>query len=210
LAQANLGAMADEGVGMAKNEEMAAIYWMKASGKGVPQAFFNLGLYHETGQGKQEKSSMKAVKCYQQAAGRGYGTAYVNLGVIYEEGRDDVKEDIEFAIRCYKEAANKGIAHAAYNLGNIYYEGRNGVSPDVKEANKYFQLAKELKFPHSIRKLRWQRWFQQNWFWIAGIFALTIQHIIIWLTVSLFWSIAALIIPLTLGMGAAFVASRRK
>lgn len=202
--------MADEGIGMEKNEEMAAIYWLKACEKGVPQAFFNLGLYHESGQGKQEKSNKKAIKCYQQAAARGYVNAFVNLGVIYEEGREDVQSDIEFTLKCYKAAIEKGNATAAYNLGNIYYEGRYGIKSDIKESNKYYQLAKELKFPYNIRKLRWQRWFQQNWIWIAGIFALLTQHIVIWLMVSLFWSVAALIIPLTFGMGVAVVASRRK
>lgn len=202
--------MADEGIGMKKSEETAAIYWLKACTKGVPQAFFNLGLYHEAGQGNQLKSNIEAVKCYKQAAARGYVNAFVNLGVIYEEGRDDVEADVDFATKCYKEAANKRNPHAAYNLGNIYYEGRNGIPPNLIEANKYYALAKEFQFPFNIRKLRWQRWFQQNWVWMAGGFALITQHVIIWLMVSLFWSIAALIIPLTLGMGVAIFANKRK
>jgi len=211
-ALSNLGAMADGGIGMPKNEVLAQEYWMKASQQGIPQAQFNLALYYEAGKGGLEMSSIQSVKYYEMAAARGYAKAFANLGVIYEQGRyNEIKSNIELSIKCYQEAINRGnIAAAAFNLGCIYDEGRIGIPINKSEANKYFKLAKEFKLDENVFKLRWKRWFQQNWIIIAAITALTIQHGIIYMTLGLFWTIAALIIPLTIGIVLAFLTTRRK
>ncbi len=89
--QFNLGLMHEKGMGMAKDEKEAIVWYRKAAEQGNANAQFNLGVLFENGRGC-EVDFAQANQWYRKAAVQGDALAIGNLGMLYLRG-DGVKAD---------------------------------------------------------------------------------------------------------------------
>ena len=80
-AQANLGELFANGLGVPQNYAEAVNWWRKAAEQGHAVAQSNLGLMYDNGLGVAQDQA-EAVKWYRKAAERGYAGAQFNLGVM--------------------------------------------------------------------------------------------------------------------------------
>ena len=138
LAQAELGAMFQSGLGVAQNDAEAIRLYRLAASQGNAPAQYNLGLMYETGRGV-ERNYAEAVRFYRLAADQGNVMAQNNLGVMYETGRG-VERNFSEAARFYRLAADQGNATAQGNLGAMCENGR-GMAADQAEAVRLYRLA---------------------------------------------------------------------
>lgn len=89
--QFNVALMYEKGIGVAKNEKEAVVWYSKAAEQGNALAQFNLGVLYENGKGTPVDFA-KANKWYRKAAVQGDGLAIGNLGMLYIRGQG-VKEN---------------------------------------------------------------------------------------------------------------------
>ncbi len=108
------------GQGVAKNNDEAKKWYLKAAALGSEQAMITLGNMHYMGHGIK-KDFKEAFKWYQKAAKLGSAVAMNYLGNMYYEGKG-VEKDEKQAIYYYEKAACLGHYTAMFNLGYIYYE----------------------------------------------------------------------------------------
>ena len=89
--QYNLALMYEQGMGVAKDEKEARIWYRKAAEQGNSNAQFNLGVLFENGRGG-DVDFAQANQWYRKAAVQGDALAIGNLGMLYLRG-DGVKVD---------------------------------------------------------------------------------------------------------------------
>ena len=89
--QFNLGLMYEKGIGTAKNEKNAVVWYGKAAAQGNAPAQYNLGVLYENGRGTAVNFPL-ANKWYRKASVQGDGLAIGNLGMLYIRGQG-VKEN---------------------------------------------------------------------------------------------------------------------
>ena len=82
LAQNNLGAMYENGQGVAQNHQQAFTWLQKAANQGDADAQYNLGVMYYQRQGVTQ-NYQHAFAWFQKAANQGYALAQYNLGVMY-------------------------------------------------------------------------------------------------------------------------------
>ncbi len=171
VALSALGALYEQGHGVARDPAKAAALYEDAAGKGDPLAMNSLGRLYRDGIGVP-KDHDKAVDWFLKGAAHGHTFAYNNLGyMLAQEGQGDraivlfrasaeagdiygynnmgyayengvgVPRDIQKAISWYEKAAEGGQPNAPINLGMIYSQGRNGVAKDPKKAAQWFAMA---------------------------------------------------------------------
>jgi uncharacterized protein len=87
--QFNLGMMYEQGIGVAKDEREAVVWYGKSAAQGNAAAQFNLGVLYENGRGTKVDFA-KANECYRKASVQGDALAIGNLGMLYVRG-DGVK-----------------------------------------------------------------------------------------------------------------------
>lgn len=85
-AQALLGRMYEEGVGVKQDNVKAVKWYSRAAEQGIAEAQFNLGNMYVSGQGVKQ-DDVKALKWFRKAAEQGFAPAQFNLGVMYYNGR---------------------------------------------------------------------------------------------------------------------------
>lgn len=90
--------------------KQAAVHFRKAAQSGKLDAFFMLGVMHQTGQGVA-KSARDAAILYRHIAHKGHARAQVKLGGIYAAGQG-MKVDLVRAYMWFEIAASKGEATA--------------------------------------------------------------------------------------------------
>lgn len=90
-AQYNLAMMYERGIGLAKDEKQALLWYQKSSVLGNSNAQFNLAVLFENGRGTAVDFG-QAHRWYRKAAVQGDGLAMGNLGMLYIRGQG-VKED---------------------------------------------------------------------------------------------------------------------
>jgi TPR repeat protein len=105
IAQNNLGAMYDKGMGVAQSDVEAVNWYRKAAEQGLAKAQFNLGVMYEEGKGV-EQNDAEAVNWYYKAAEQGDANAEYNLGVMYEQGKGISQDDAE-VVNWYHMAAEQ-------------------------------------------------------------------------------------------------------
>ncbi len=81
----NLGLCCLQGIGMEKDERLAAKLFYRAAQKGCAEAKYNIGLCYAKGVGVR-KDMGKAVEWWQQAADAGIRDAMLNLAICYRHG----------------------------------------------------------------------------------------------------------------------------
>jgi len=89
--QYNLALMYEQGIGVAKDEKEARVWYRKAAVQGNSNAQFNLGVLYENGRGGAVDFG-QANQWYRKAAVQGDALAIGNLGMLYIRG-DGVKVD---------------------------------------------------------------------------------------------------------------------
>ena len=121
-AQANLGTMYANGLGVKQSYEKAAEYYKLAAEQGEPLAQSNLGAMYANGLGV-EQSYEKALEYYQMSADQGNAWGQFNLGYCYLLGQG-VEESREKAIEYFELAAAQGNEKAADELRKFSMEDK--------------------------------------------------------------------------------------
>ena len=83
--QFNLALMHEQGMGLAKDEKEALVWYKKAAEQGNSNAQFNLGVLYENGRGTAVDFA-QANQWYRKAAAQGDTLAIGNLGMLYVRG----------------------------------------------------------------------------------------------------------------------------
>ena len=89
--QFNVALMYEKGIGVAKDEKEAVVWYGKSAKQGNSSAQFNLGVLYENGRGTKVDFA-KAHDWYRKASVQGDPLAIGNLGMLYVRG-DGVKEN---------------------------------------------------------------------------------------------------------------------
>lgn len=168
-----LGDIYKKGIGVAKNEKVAAEWYKKASNAGHGLGLYKMGECYEYGQGV-EKDMDVAMKYYQLAANKGIKAAILKIGVVdtsnvsdemtasqlcvrgddYYYGRNGVEKNLEEAIKYYCKAAEKGDTIAQNDMGNCYYYGK-GCQVNHAEAVRWYNRAAERGYMYAQYNLGW-------------------------------------------------------
>ncbi|MGB5202582.1 MAG: tetratricopeptide repeat protein [Eudoraea sp.] len=84
--QFNVALMYEQGIGIAKNEKEAVVWYDKSASQGNSAAQFNLGVLYENGRGTAIDFA-KANEFYRKASVQGDPLAIGNLGMLYVRGQ---------------------------------------------------------------------------------------------------------------------------
>jgi len=84
--QFNVALMYEQGLGVAKDEQEAVVWYGKAASQGNAAAQYNLGVLYENGRGT-EVDFAKANEWYRKASVQGDALAIGNLGMLYVRGQ---------------------------------------------------------------------------------------------------------------------------
>ncbi len=177
-AQYDVGAMYQNGRGVAASRDMAIEWYRKAAAqnnqkaisrlnliqsneerfgktlarawKGEVDSQYDLGNMYSEGVGV-DADMTKAMAWYEKAASQGYEKAQYKLGLIYyEEG--NAKKDHSHALRLFRSAAEKGYPAAQFYLGKMYASGQ-GVNRDYETALEWFRKAADGGFNEARREM---------------------------------------------------------
>lgn len=126
----------DEGRGVARDLESAAVWYRRSAARGFAPAQYRLGTLYERGLGVAADRG-RAMAWYRSAAEKGNVKAMHNFAVLSADGQS---ADFGSAARWFGEAAEHGLVDSQFNLAVLYETGR-GVEQDLKQAYKWFALA---------------------------------------------------------------------
>jgi TPR repeat protein len=135
-AQYDVGAMYQNGRGVAMNRGQAIEWYQKAAAQNNQNAISRLNLI----QSNEERFSKTRAH-----AEKGEVDSQYDLGNMYAEGIG-VDADMAKALTWYEKAANQGYEKAQYKLGLIYYEESSAMEDHAK-AFRLFQSAAEKGYP---------------------------------------------------------------
>ncbi|MEI7994355.1 MAG: tetratricopeptide repeat protein, partial [Methylococcaceae bacterium] len=141
-AQAELGRIYVEGLGVEADEDEALKWYFKAATGGN-----QFGQAVKGGALELMQEYKEAAKCYRLSAEQGNANSAFDLGRLYRDGKG-VMQDPKEAIRWFQLAAIQGHAKAPYNLGGMYEKGE-GVTQDYAQAVKFYRLAEEQGYPEA-------------------------------------------------------------
>lgn len=143
-AQYYIGAMYDDGLGVAIDHAKAFAWYLKSAEQGNVDTQYNVGLMYADGEGVKQDLN-KAIEWYKKASDNGdAGGSQNNLGLLYLEGYNSKKEDgqtipVDYAqaLHWFKIAAIEyENPEAQVSLGYSY-----GVAQSSTNALKYYRLA---------------------------------------------------------------------
>jgi uncharacterized protein len=144
IAQYDVGAMYDEGLGVDRDDKEALFWYTKAAAQGYANAQANLGQMYFTGQGVPVDYK-KAFDWWTRAASQGNLVAQNNLGSMYFKGKG-VEKDYQKAAEWYKNPAEHEDRQAENSLGMMYYMGW-GVPKDPSKGLAMMMKAAEQGLP---------------------------------------------------------------
>lgn len=177
-AQYDIGAMYQNGRGVAANRDKAIEWYRKAAAQNNQKAIsrlnliqsneerfnktlararagdmesqYDLGKMYTEGVGV-DTDMKKAIDWYEKAAAQGYEKAQFKLGLIYHEG-SSVEKDRALAFKLFKQAAEKDYPAAQFYLGKMYASGQ-GVKRDYETAMEWFSKAADGGFNEARREM---------------------------------------------------------
>jgi TPR repeat protein/serine/threonine protein kinase len=158
VAQDLFGDMHVYGLGVAKDERAATVWYRRAAEQGNAAAQKDLGNSYASGRG-EVRNDEEAVKWYRLAADQGDAWGQNSLAAMLAAGRG-VKRNDEEAFQRYRQAAEQGLPAAQTNLAAAYQNGR-GVEKNVKDAFHWYELA--AQGGHSCAK------GQLGWMYAKGL-----------------------------------------
>jgi TPR repeat protein len=128
--QYNLAMMYEQGIGMAKDEKEARVWYGKAAELGNANAQFNLGVLYENGRGGAVDFA-QANQWYRKAAVQGDPLAIGNLGMLYLRG-DGVKADKVAGVALLMQSATLDSSPENYAKRNL--ATTRGLTPEIAAA----------------------------------------------------------------------------
>lgn len=133
-----------------KNDKSALDLYRLASQNGLPEAFFNVGVYYETGT-VVDKDPEKAFTYFLRAANNGLAQAQFRLAGLYQNGTG-VAQDVVAAKGWYQLAADRGNVAAQISLGQMYEAGVGGAA-NAEVAAQYYSNAAAAGAPLAMLRL---------------------------------------------------------
>jgi localization factor PodJL len=131
-----------QGIGVAKDQQAAAGWLLRAAQRGSGQSAFNVGVMYERGF-VVERDSTKAIEWYRKAAEANVPMAKHNLALLLRDGKGAPRNGKE-AIELLRSAARQGMAASMFTLGDIYERGDEGLK-DPAIALAWFAIAAEFE-----------------------------------------------------------------
>lgn len=135
-----------EGLGVPRNDAVAAQWYARGSELGDMEATFALGLMLAQGRGVA-KNADAAAQLFETAARKGHALANYNLGLLFLSGSGKPENPYR-AAQHIAYAAEKGIAPAQYDLAGLFQKGV-GVQPDAYEAARWMRRAADQGMPEA-------------------------------------------------------------
>ncbi len=130
-----------QGIGVAKDQQAAAGWLLRAAQRGSGQSAFNVGVMYERGF-VVERDSTKAIEWYRKAAEANVPMAKHNLALLLRDGKGAPRNGKE-AVELLRSAARQGMAASMFTLGDIYERGDEGLK-DPAIALAWFAIAAEF------------------------------------------------------------------
>lgn len=128
--QYNVALMYEQGIGVAKDERQAVLWYEKSAEQGNSNAQFNLAVLYENGRGTAVDFA-QANQWYRKAAAQGDALAIGNLGMLYVRG-DGVTADKIVGLALLLQSVTMDSSpdnHAKMNIAAI-----RGLTPDMVAA----------------------------------------------------------------------------
>ncbi|MFO7297830.1 MAG: hypothetical protein DIU57_005300 [Pseudomonadota bacterium] len=135
-----IGRIYAEGLGVPKDEAVAAQWYAKGAELGDIEAAFSLGLFLAEGRGVK-KDREAAARMFEIAAAKGHPYANYNLGLMFLDGDGKPENPVRGALHI-RYAAEQGVVAAQYDLAVLYQTG-HGVEPDAYQAALWMRKAAE-------------------------------------------------------------------
>ena len=136
-AQANVGYMYEEGLGVSQQFDVAVGWYEKAAASGSMQANHNLGMIFAEGRGTPQ-SWVRALRYFEEAAGDIPASRYM-IGYTYFQGEGNIQNRPR-AFREFMDAALDGYADAQYMIAFMYLDG-SGIPKQPIQAYVWASLA---------------------------------------------------------------------
>jgi hypothetical protein len=133
-----VGRIYAEGLGIGKNQPLAAQWFARGAQLGDPEAMFAYGVMLAEGRGV-DKDRGEAGRHFESAAARKHALANYNLALLFLRG-DGKPENPYRALMHMRYAAESGVAAAQYDLGTMYATG-TGTNPNAFEAARWIGKA---------------------------------------------------------------------
>jgi TPR repeat protein/peptidoglycan hydrolase-like protein with peptidoglycan-binding domain len=131
-----------QGIGVAKDQQAAAGWLLRAAQRGSAQSAFNVGVMYERGF-VVERDSTKAIEWYRKAADGNVPMAKHNLALLLRDGKGAPRNGKE-AVDLLRSAARQGMAASMFTLGDIYERGDEGLK-DPAIALAWFAITTEFE-----------------------------------------------------------------
>ena len=138
-AQANVGYMYEEGLGVSQQSDVAIDWYEKAAASGSMQANHNLGMIFAEGRGTPQ-SWVRALRYFEEAASDIPASRYM-IGYTYFQGEGNIQNRPR-AFREFMDAALDGYADAQYMIAFMYLDG-SGIPKQPIQAYVWASLAYE-------------------------------------------------------------------
>lgn len=138
-AQFNLGTLYENGLGVTRDAERAALWYRSAAERRLDLARLALARLQRTG-ALQAHPDEDQIKLLETAARRGLAEAQYELGVAYDLGLG-VTQNHATAAGWYQRAAEQGLTDAQYNLATLYDEGLGTPRDFVMARHWYIRAA---------------------------------------------------------------------
>ena len=136
-AQANVGYMYEEGLGVSQQLDVAVGWYEKAAASGSMQANHNLGMIFAEGRGAAQ-SWVRALRYFEEAANDIPASRYM-IGYTYFQGEGNIQNRPR-AFREFMDAALDGYADAQYMIAFMYLDG-SGIPRQPIQAYVWASLA---------------------------------------------------------------------
>lgn len=133
-----LGALYEEGVGVAQDDKQAVVWHEKAADKGLPEAQMRLALMYDEGKGVEKDESV-AAEWAMKAATQGHAPGQALYGLKLVRG-DGVPKNASKAAVWFLRAGQQGNGFAQRQLAYLYYTG-NGVPIDYARCEAWYRQA---------------------------------------------------------------------
>ena len=138
-AQANVGYMYEEGLGVTQQFDTAVSWYKKAAASGSMQANHNLGMMFAEGKGVPQ-SWVRSLRYFEISASEVPASRYM-IGYTYFQGEGNIQNRPK-AFREFMDAAIDGYANAQYMIAFMYLDG-SGIPEQPIQAYVWSSLAHE-------------------------------------------------------------------
>ncbi len=148
-AQLVLGGIYEKGIGVAKDPQLARVYYLAAAQGGNPKAMHNLAVLYAQGLGGKADYAA-AAEWFRKAAMHGLSDSQFNLAVLYERGAGTERNPVE-ACKWFALAARHGDPVAAKKRDEVAQELDADQRATVKAAVEAFVPEPEADGASNVR-----------------------------------------------------------